>query len=145
LLLGLAMARFGGGVAILATFLAGVIANAAGLPLHSEPFRGLGASGMVMGALGLLAVESFTQWRKYPASSKIFLRAAGGAIFILLLIGVSPGTDVTAHVGGFVVGALFGVVLAMIRPSRLQDSAVNLVCGAGVAALTLLTWWLALR
>lgn len=60
LLLGLAMGRFGGGHGLLLAYLAGAAGNIAGLFLHPEPHRGLGASGMVMGGLGLLAAQSFS-------------------------------------------------------------------------------------
>ena len=47
--LGLAMARFGA-VTALAAFLSGTLANLTAMMLRPEPYVGLGASGMVMGA-----------------------------------------------------------------------------------------------
>jgi len=52
-LLGLAMGSFGPGVGLLAAYLAGVGGNVAGFFLYARPHAGLGASGMVMGALGV--------------------------------------------------------------------------------------------
>jgi len=52
------MARFGPGQALLAALLAGAVGNAAGLALRTEHYIGLGASGMVMGGLGLLTAQS---------------------------------------------------------------------------------------
>ena len=145
LLLGLAMARYGAGAAVLAAYLAGAGGNAAGLFFYPGVHRGLGASGMVMGALGLLAVQSFSLWRKYPPAAKILLRAGAAAILMLVLIGFSPGTDIIAHVGGFVAGAILGCALTFLRPSILQDTFVNLGCGLVLAVAVVLTWWLAIR
>ena len=63
LLLGLAMARYGPGVAMLAAFLTGAAGNGASFVIHSDASRSLGASGMVTGALGMLSVHSFSLWR----------------------------------------------------------------------------------
>jgi len=141
LLFGFAMARYGGGVAVLAAFLAGVVGNAAGFFFYSEHHRSLGASGMVTGALGLLAVESISFWRKNPPAAKILFRAMAAAVLILVLIGFSPNSDVVAHVGGFVAGAIFGCALGFFRRSVLQDTVVNLVCGLLLAGLIITTWW----
>src|SRR5581483_5327228 len=51
LLLGLAMARYGPGIAALAAFIAGICGNVAGQFLYTHPHVTLGASGMVLGAL----------------------------------------------------------------------------------------------
>src|SRR4051812_22146807 len=59
LLLGLTMGRFGTAIGLLASYLAGAIANAAECLLHDESRHSLGASGMVMACLGLLATQSF--------------------------------------------------------------------------------------
>lgn len=145
LLLGFAMARYGAAVAVLTTFFAGAAGNVAGLIFRSESYRGLGASGMVMGALGLLAVESFSLWRKNPAATKVFLRAAAAAVLILVLLGFSPGVDIVAHVGGFVAGAIFGCLLTIFRPAVLQETVVNLCCGVVLAILVIATWWRAVQ
>src|SRR6185295_492432 len=66
LLLGLAMGRYGNGVALLATFLAGAGGNIVSWLVYGASFRGLGASGMVMGALGLLAAQSVALYKQHP-------------------------------------------------------------------------------
>ncbi|HKI70593.1 MAG TPA: rhomboid family intramembrane serine protease, partial [Verrucomicrobiae bacterium] len=65
ILLGLAMGRYGTGVGLLAALLAGVGGNVTTWFIDKNHLS-LGASGMVMGALGLLAAQSFTGWRKNP-------------------------------------------------------------------------------
>jgi rhomboid protease GluP len=135
-LLGLAMARFGAGVALLAAFLAGAAGNAADLLIYSEPHRSLGASGMVTGALGLITSQSFAFWRKFRTGAKFLMRAAAGGVLILVLIGFEPDADIAAHVGGFGLGH--------VKPATLQRGPANILSMAAVVALFLATWLLAL-
>ncbi len=143
-LLGLAMARYGAGVALLAAFVAGAAGNAADLLLYSEPHQSLGASGMVTGALGLITSQSFAFWRKYRSGPRFLAQAAAGGVLILVLIGFDPDADIVAHVGGFIAGALFGFGLGYARPATLQRGWVDTSSVAALAALFFGTWLLAL-
>jgi len=145
ILVGLAMARYGAGVALLAAFLAGALGNVAGLVIYSQPHQSLGASGMVMGALGLVTVQSFSFWRKYRPGRRFIFRAVAAGVMILALIGFSPDSDVVAHVGGFVAGAIFGCGLGYAAPARWQRGPANAGALLALAALLLATWRLALR
>ena len=142
--LGLAMARYGAGVALLAAFLAGAAGNAADLAIYSEPHQSLGASGMVTAALGLITSQTFAYWRKYRTGHRFLFQATAAGALILLLIGFDPDADVVAHVGGFVVGAAFGFALSHARPATLQHGWINLASIAGIAALFFATWLLAI-
>ena len=62
-LLGLAMGRYGTGAGLLAAYLAGAGGNLVAGLISLQTHRSLGASGMVTGALGLLAAQSFSLWR----------------------------------------------------------------------------------
>ncbi len=143
LLFGIAMARYGAGAALLATFLAGAMGNIAGYIFYAETHRGLGASGMVLGALGLLAVEGIAAWRTTRATRLIW-RGIAGAILVLVLVGFSEGTDIIAHVGGFVGGAILGTILHLL-PSATRGKTANAMCVILLTGLTILTWWFALR
>ncbi len=138
--LGLAMARYGAGVALLAAFLAGAAGNAADLAIYAEPHQSLGASGMVTAALGLITSQTFAFWRKYRTGQRFLIQAAAAGALILVLIGFDPDADVVAHVGGFVAGAALGFALGHARPATLQQGWVNLASMAGVAALFIATW-----
>jgi rhomboid protease GluP len=144
-LMGLAMARYGAGVGLLAAFLAGVIGNVDGLVLYSRPHQSLGASGMVMGALGLVTVQSFVFRRKYRPGDRFVFRAIAAGVLILVLMGFSPDSDMVAHVGGFIAGAIFGCGLGLASTARWQSAAANVVAGLALAALLVATWSLALR
>ena len=142
LLLGLAMGAYGGGAGLLGAYLAGAGGNIFTLLLASSPHRSLGASGMVMGALGLLAVHSLTArgGERLPGRQILTGMAAGLMLFILL--GLTPGTDIGAHVGGFMSGVALGGILALFQ-QLVASRAVNLACALGFAALVGLPWWLA--
>ena len=140
LLLGLAMARYGPGVALLAAFLAGAAGNAASLMIHSDASQSLGASGMVTGALGMLSVHSFSLWRKYPAARGLMARGAVAGFLILVLIGFSPGSDIAAHLGGFVAGAVIGLAMNAARPAVWQGGWANVAAALALAALAAIAW-----
>jgi rhomboid protease GluP len=144
-LLGLAMARYGPGLAVLAAFLAGVVGNGADVLVYPSAHDSLGASGMVTGALGLITVQSFASWRRYRSAARFFPRAVASGVLILVLIGFSPGTDTVVHVGGFLAGAVFGLALGLLPPAALQRSAPNVAGGIVLGALVFATWLLASR
>ncbi len=145
LFLGLAMGIWGTGTAWLASFLAGVGGNVAGWIVYHQPYHGLGASGMVMGALGLLVAPSVQFLRTHTKTRMALGRGFMAGVLLLVLLGFSPGTDIVAHLAGFGWGALFGFLLTLLPQKLLQRPAVNRVAELVCAALVILTWWLALR
>ena len=143
-LIGLAMGRYGMGVGLLAADLAGAGGNLASWLVSEGQHRGLGASGMIMGALGLLAAQSLAPWRKTPHAFKYVIAGIAGAVMLFVLLGMTPGTDVVAHLGGFVTGLLLGGFLTAV-PNPARTGHANLVSGLGFGLLTMLTWYLALN
>src|SRR6185436_21179670 len=103
LLFGLAMGALGPGVGLLAALLAGAGGNLAGLLFYPEAHRGLGASGMVMGALGLLTAQSLWLLRTGLPGRQIMARGLLGGFLLLVWFGFSPDpkVDVLAHITGF--------------------------------------------
>jgi membrane associated rhomboid family serine protease len=143
LLVGLAMGAYRAGVGLLACYLAGVGGNLAGLLLYNDRHQSLGASGIVMGALGLITAQSIGPWGL--AVRELIVRALCGGFLLLVLLGLSPDprTDVLAHVGGFATGLLIGVPLAWWgnrMGSKIDSGALVLF-----ALLVIGTWFLALR
>ncbi len=141
LLLGLTMGRYGTGIGLLAAYLAGAGGNMATWLMFPE-HRSLGASGMVTGCIGLLAAQAISA-RHHPHALKYALSGILGGAFLFVLLGLSPGTDVLAHFGGFLFGLLLGTILLVIRPQA-QNAGVNLLAGAVFSSVVITTWWLAL-
>jgi len=144
LFLGLAMGSFGPGTALLAAFLCGAGGNVAGLIFQGPEHRSVGASGMVMGALGMLAGQSAVLARREGAK-QVIIRSLLGGFLLLVLLGLDPHTDVLGHVGGFVSGIILGALLGVVGPEKTQRPAPNRIAEAVCGALVMLTWWLALR
>ena len=144
LLLGLAMGSYGPGKALLASFLAGVCGNLAGLALAGARHQSLGASGMVLGALGLLTVSSFRLWRSGQGHRRLLERALAGGVMILVLLGLNPQTDVLAHVGGFLVGTVLGTLLAFLPEKTAASTAPDRGAAWLCLALAATAWWRAL-
>lgn len=145
ILLGLAMARFGAGWALLATYLAGAAGNFLAFLLDPMTHRSLGASGMVMGALGLVAVQSAGVWRDQRNARRLFATGVFAGILLFILLGTDPRSDVLAHAGGFIGGVLLGAILLRVPDRWQQSGKANGAAVLGTAALVLWTWHLALR
>jgi len=144
-LLGLVMGRLGAGVGLLAACLAGAGGNLAFLLVHPASARGLGASGMIMGALGLLAIQSLPNRRGARPARKYVLGGLFAGIMLFILFGLSPEADTVVHLGGFVSGLVLGLLLRFFPNRTLHDFKWNTVAIAGLALLLGVTFRLALR
>lgn len=120
LTLGLAMGRYGPGTALSLSLLAGTAANIPGVLLREPTARALGASGVVMAALGLLAGHAVVWWRISRHASKPVWISLGAGGFLFLSLGVNPASDVLAHAGGFFGGILLGALAAWFRWGRYE-------------------------
>ena len=119
--------------------------NLASLALNGKPFVGLGASGMVMGALGLLAAQSLRRENWHGRSRKYLLGGVAAGVMLFVLFGLSPGTDMAAHLGGFVTGLALGAGLVFVPHRWAQSAKVNFVSIVLLVALVTATWLVAVR
>jgi membrane associated rhomboid family serine protease len=142
--LGLAMARYGAGCALLAAYLAGAGGNLARVLLHLEN-PSLGASGMVMGGLGLLAIQSLSLRHSAPAPGRYIIGGILGGCMLFVLVGLDPHSDVIAHLGGFVCGLILGGGLTLVPQKALLRPNINVLAGTAWVGLIILTWTLAGR
>jgi rhomboid protease GluP len=144
-LLGLTMGNFGTGIGLLAAYLAGAGGNVATWLVYTSGHLSLGASGMVMGCVGLLASQSIFPGYRTPNRFKYLIAGAAVGIMLFTLLGLSPGSDVLAHLGGFVTGLAVGSLL-MILPGQIRkNAAANVFAGIMFCVLVILPWWLALK
>jgi membrane associated rhomboid family serine protease len=144
ILVGLAMGRYGGGLGLLAVCLAGVGGNLAALAIYPESHLGVGASGMVMGGLGMLTVQSLGSLREHPSRRKFALQSLIAGMLLFVLFGLSPEADIVAHLGGFASGLMLGWVLIRF-PAVCHNPKMNLAAGLVLAALVIATGWRAFR
>ncbi|WCJ58901.1 rhomboid family intramembrane serine protease [Fontisphaera persica] len=145
LFLGLAMGAFGAGAALLASMLAGVAGNGVTLLVHGQAHLSLGASGVVMGALGLLAAQSLAEAASLPRRQWL-TRGLGGVVLLTVLLGLNPASDVAAHLGGLGAGLLLGMALVAWRQHRPAaparwDPWLAYVCGGLLATAWGLALW----
>jgi rhomboid protease GluP len=143
-LLGLVLGRYGTGIGLLAAYVAGAGGNLLVWLVSSGSPGSLGASGMVMGCVGLLAAQSLAYRQEGPRRAKYVLSGIVGGVMLFILLGTDPSTDVRAHLGGFVSGLLLGGLLAQARRLA-QKAALNLSAGLVFTILVVWPWWLALK
>ena len=93
-------------------FFSGIIGGLVSLYIHPVSV-GVGASGAIFGVFGALAGFFLAHRDKIATHSKAFMKDFGVIIAINLVIGlVIPSIDVSAHIGGLVVGLIGGFVLS---------------------------------
>lgn len=143
-LLGLTMGRLGTGVGLLSAYLAGVGGNVVVWLIYPAGHRSLGASGMVLGCVGLLGLQSVSVSPTNRATLKNVLAGVSASVMLLVLFGLDPASDVVAHVGGFGCGLVLGAAMLMVP--RLPRSTIANVCAGLVFCLVVIyPWWLAVR
>ncbi len=120
LLLGLSMARHGAGLGLLVPWFAGAIANLAALFIYGADYRSLGASGMVLAALGTLTMSGMTEaLRRQPGWKSMFATLSAG-LMLFVLTGSNPASDLVVHLGGFGFGLILGGAMERLGP-RLRE------------------------
>lgn len=142
--LGLAMARFGWGITLFISFIAGAAGNLLGYFLYDSLHRNVGASGMMMGALGLLCVHSLGLWRRSPKSARYIISGVIAGFLLFVLFGFSPGSDILAHFGGFIAGLIFGALLSLPAEPKLHRNSLNLIAFSLLTLTIAVTWVLAI-
>ena len=141
---GLAMGRYGAGIGLLAILLTGIAGNLFGLAFHTEPYLGLGASGSVMGALGMLGPHAAGLLRQNKQAWRILLGGLMSVVMLFVLFGLSPDSDLIAHFGGFLTGIALGTALGLLPEIECKKNCWNLLAHIAALAILLCAWTLAL-
>ncbi len=93
-------------------FFSGLLGGIASLYIHPVSV-GIGASGAIFGVFGALAGFFLAHRERIQEHTKAFMKDFAIIIGINLVIGFSiPSVDVSAHVGGLLVGFIGGFVLS---------------------------------
>jgi len=93
-------------------FFSGLVGGLVSLYMHPVSV-GVGASGAIFGVFGALAGFFLAHREKIESHSKAFMKDFAIIIVINLVIGFSiPSVDVSAHIGGLIVGFIGGFVLS---------------------------------
>ncbi|CEP12629.1 hypothetical protein [Parasitella parasitica] len=74
----------------------------------------MGCSGALFGIIGYTVIELFVQWRETRNPGRELVKLLF-VIIISLVLGLLPGLDNFAHIGGLIMGLLLGVLLAPNR------------------------------
>ena len=136
---------FGSGLAWSVIVLAGASGNALNSVLMSPSHTSVGASTGIFAALGLLAAYAWK--RKYYPQDRWAYRLGPIIAGIALLAYLGTGgerTDVSAHITGYMCGAVAGVVLAMTFDRLPRGATAQWVYGMATLGLLTLSWLFAL-
>ena len=92
----------------------GLLGGLASLYMHPDPNSvGIGASGAIFGVFGALAGFFLANRNNIPEYSRAFMKDFGVVLGLNLVMGLSiPSIDVSAHIGGLVVGLLGGFIVS---------------------------------
>jgi len=142
----LAGRQMGVGTAWFLIVLGAGIANLLEGQLGPPGHRAVGASTAVFAALGAMSAYS---WRERFQLPQRWARRWGPLVAGVILLGwtgsAGEGTDVVAHVGGFVVGAVLGATAALPRGQALLRRVPQWASGSAALAAIALAWACALR
>jgi membrane associated rhomboid family serine protease len=98
-----------------------------------------------MGCLGLLAIQSVLMIRRGSSHPRRWiLGGLASGVLLFLLLGLSPETDVLAHLGGFISGIFVGATLVAMG-DKVKGTAANLIGGLIFLLLVVVPWYFAWR
>jgi membrane associated rhomboid family serine protease len=131
----------GTGIGLWLMLLSGAAGNWLTAAVRGAPYSSVGASTAIFGAIGGLAAIQLLRRRRGLAVPRWRAWAPIAAGLALLgFLGTSPQADVLAHLFGFAVGAVLGVVALQARPLRDRRGLQGALSGA--AALAVVACWL---
>lgn len=133
----------GPGLGCALVLLAGAGGNYVNALFHGSFHVSVGASTSVFGAVGLLGGLGVVRRRRKGARGRLAWMPIVAALALLAMLGTGGvRVDLWAHVFGFLVGGVMGVVVAFAVP-RPPGLRVQWVLGAGALAVVLYCWALA--
>jgi membrane associated rhomboid family serine protease len=136
---------FGQGLAWLLVLFTGALGNAVSVWTHfPQPYRSLGASTAVFGALGLLVGDALWRLLRHRSGRSwwAWVLPLGAGVALLAFLGAGEGkvnVDVLAHLWGFATGAPIGAAISALRPNP-KHLALQMMCGLCAMCVLALVW-----
>ncbi len=91
-------------------FVSGIAGGIASVTVHPDGLS-VGASGAIFGIFGAIAGYALAHRKHLGERFNAFIKEFGGVLVLNLVLGFSiPGIDMSAHIGGLVVGAIAGYI-----------------------------------
>jgi membrane associated rhomboid family serine protease len=120
--------------------LAGAGGNLANAFLYGSAHVSVGASTAVFGAVGILGSLGMVRRRRRALSRWRAWLPVAAALALLGMLGSSgERVDIWAHLCGLLVGAVLGMVSALVMP-RIPDLPIQWACGTAASALNQGPW-----
>ncbi|MBI4523285.1 MAG: rhomboid family intramembrane serine protease [Deltaproteobacteria bacterium] len=135
----------GAGLGSALILLAGAGGNLANAVLQGSPHVSIGASTAIFGAVGMLGGLGMAKRRRSATRRRRAWVPIAAALALLAVLGAGgPRVDVLAHLFGFVLGGVFGILSALVIPYR-PGLFVQWACGSAAFAVVICCWIVALR
>jgi rhomboid protease GluP len=110
-------------------FASGIVGGGVSAMMHPEGLS-VGASGAIFGVFGMIAGYAVAFRHRMGAKFGALMREFGGVLVLNLVLGFSiPGIDMSAHIGGLIVGFVGGWLM--------RYSMATLIWGVGTVGLAL--------
>lgn len=137
---------FGVGLGWLLILAAGAVGNGLVAWTATNDGVGIGASTACFGALGLLAAHGVATHLRRAAPWRDLWRQAwiplGGGLAMLSMTGAAPGTDIMAHLFGFMAGIALGLPAAA-RNAQPPGARIQYACLALTIVIVAASWIMA--
>ncbi len=143
ILLGLVCRLLGPGVGGILVLLAGAGGNLVNAVLHGSRHISVGASTAVFGAVGVLGGLAVVRRHRRGARGRHTWLPVAAGFALLAMLGVGERVDLWAHLCGFLVGGVLGVLVAVTTPRR-AGNRVQWLLGGATIVLVAFSWTLAL-
>ena len=112
----------------------GIAGGAVSVWMHPDGLS-VGASGAIFGIFGMIAGYAVAFRRRLGSKFGELMREFGGVLVLNLVLGFTiPGIDMSAHIGGLIVGFVGGWLMRYPGATRIW-SVVTIVLALGVVAV----------
>jgi rhomboid protease GluP len=142
--LGAVYGMLGVGLGSALVLLAGAGGNLANAFLHGSSHVSVGASTAIFASVGMLGSFGMVRRRRRATSRRRAWLPVAAALALLAILGTGgQRVDILAHLFGFLLGGVLGILFAFVAPDP-PGQGVQWLCGFTVLALLIYCWTLAL-